>query len=296
MVGCFYKKHFMKITCINILVAFLIFNCSNESVDSSNNEALEFQKLLNVSYGPDTNQTYDIYLPKGRDQNTKVMLLVHGGGWTSGDKSNMGFIVDLYRADFPNVALVNINYRLADENNPPYPMQIDDITSIINQLKAKKDDYVISENYGFLGISAGGHLSLLWSYAFDNQNNVNMVCSIVGPTNFTDPAYLNNTDPLLQELIDVYGANPALEFLEELSPLYQATETSPPTILFYGGQDPLVPTAQGTALRDKLNDLNVVNEFTLYPEAGHGWGANAGELALLLDTWSKIKSFTQTYL
>ncbi|WP_242202355.1 alpha/beta hydrolase [Aestuariivivens insulae] len=278
-----------------ILFFLLSFSCSDDSGDS-NSEKLESLKLTDVSYGSDSNQIYDIYLPEDRTKQTKVMILVHGGGWSSGDKSSMDALIGLYRADFPDIALVNINYRLSDENNPPYPMQIDDITSVINQLKAKKDDYVISENYGFLGTSAGGHLSLLWSYAFDTQNNVNMVCSIVGPTNFLDPAYTNNTDPLLQELLNVYGVNPSEDYLKEVSPLHRATTTSPPTILFYGGQDPLVPTSQGTDLRDKLNTLNVANEFTLYPDAGHGWGANPNEIALLLDTWSKIKSFTLAYL
>lgn len=281
---------------LSVVIVTLYFSCSNSGDDTPDPNTLTYKEFLNVSYGSDSNQTYDIYLPEGRTKNTKVMILVHGGGWSSGDKSSMDALIGLYRADFPDIALVNINYRLSDENNPPYPMQIDDITSIVSQLKSKKDDYVISEQYGFLGTSAGGHLSLLWSYAFDTQSNVNMVCSIVGPTDFTDPAYLENTDPLLQELLNVYGVNPSNTFLEEVSPVYQATSTSPPTIHFYGGQDPLVPTTQGIRLRDKLNELSVINEFILYENAGHGWGATAEEIPLLLDTWGKIKSFTQTYL
>ncbi|WP_298239342.1 alpha/beta hydrolase [uncultured Algibacter sp.] len=272
-----------------------LISCSNDN-NNTPQESLEFQKITNVSYGADSNQTYDIYLPENRTTTTKVMILVHGGGWSSGDKSSMNYLVDLYLNDFPNIALVNINYRLSDENNPPYPMQIDDITTIINQLKSKKEEYVISEEYGFLGASAGGHLSLLWSYAFDTGNNANMVCSIVGPTNFTDQAYLDNTNPGLQLLLDSFGVDPTIEFLEEVSPLHQATASSPPTILFYGGQDPLIPTTQGTGLRDKLNTLGVTNEFTLYAEAGHGWGTSIDEVPLLLDTWSKIKTFTNTYL
>ncbi len=170
-------------------------------------------------------------------------------------------------------------------------MQINDITTIINHLKSNKEDYVISEDYGFLGASAGGHLSLLWSYAFDLQNNISMVGSIVGPTNFTDPAYLNNNNPVLQELIDIYGINTTTEFLEEISPFHRVNSAAPPTILFYGGQDPLIPTTQGTDMKDQLDILGVINEFTLYPDAGHGWiGAN------LLDTWNKLKTFTYVHL
>lgn len=278
-----------------ILAIFLIVtSCSDEGDLSNNineNELLNYRELLNVSYGAGTNQTYDIYLPEGRNEDTKVMILVHGGGWNSGDKSSMSSLINLYKIDFPEVALVNINYRLSDEDNPPYPMQINDITTIVEDLKSKKDDYVISDEYGFIGVSAGGHLSLLWSYSFDIDNNVKMVASIVGPTNFRDPAYLNNTNPLLQELLDSYGVNTTISFLEEVSPVHQAKSTSPPTIHFYGGQDPLIPVSQGTSLRDKLNSLNVVNDYTLYPNAGHGWIGTE-----LLDTWSKIKAFTETQL
>ena len=284
-------KQIKKISFL-ILLSIYLNSCSNESNEIPIvPETLSYREILNVSYGNDNQQVFDIYLPENRDLNTKVMILVHGGGWTSGDKSEMNSIKDLYLQNLPNIAIVNINYRLSTQNNPPYPMQIDDITAIINYLKANKNEYVISENFGFLGVSAGGHLALLWSYAFDSNNNVNMVASIVGPTNFTDPAYLNNTNPVLQALLNIYGINTSIEFLEEISPLHRVKSTSPPTILFYGGQDPLVPSTQGIDMRDRLIELGVENNFILYPNAGHGW-----EGVDLLDTWNKIITFTNSNL
>jgi len=231
-------------------------------------------------------------LPFGRTLETKTLILVHGGGWTSGDKGDMNAFKDYIKTQMPNYAVVNMNYRLADDNNPPYPMQINDITSVVNYLQNNQNDYVISEDIGFVGVSAGAHLSLLWSYAFDTENKAEMVCSVVGPTNFTDPAYLDNIDnPILQELINTIGVDSSIPFLEEVSPYHQVTAAAPPTILFYGGQDPLIPTTQGTAMRDKLQEFNVIHEFTLYPEEGHGWiGLN------LLDTSVRLKAFIETHL
>lgn len=276
------------------LVILMLFNCSDETVDQETTSVLDpsiYYEELNISYGTDINQKFDLYLPANRNSSTKIMILVHGGGWNSGDKSEMNAIKDLIQSDLPNLAIVNINYKLADENNEPYPMQIEDITSIINYLKDNKTKYTLSEDLGFIGISAGAHLSLLWSYAFDANNKVDMVCSIVGPTNFTDPAYLNNTNPELQELLNLYGLNADLEFLEEASPYHRVTATAPPTILFYGGQDPLIPTTQGTDLRDKLENLGVTHEFTLYENAGHGWVGLE-----IIDTWTKLKNFTSIHL
>jgi len=283
-----------KYTLVILFVSFGILACSSNdsgSDDSQDGMPLDFRQELNVSYGNDSDQVFDIYLPEGRTLNTKVMILVHGGGWTSGDKADMDPLKDLILQDLPNIAIVNINYRLADENTPPYPMQIDDITTIVNVLKTNQNDYVISEDIGFLGTSAGAHLSMLWSYAFDTENNAKMVASIVGPTNFTDPAYLESQDPFLLEILETFGVDTSTEYLEEVSPYHQVTATAPPTILFYGGQDPLIPTSQGLDMEAKLLSLGVTHQFTLYPNAGHGW------IGLeLLDTWTKLKAFTQTHL
>ncbi|GGD08536.1 alpha/beta hydrolase [Hyunsoonleella pacifica] len=285
-----------KYTFVVLFIVSLFFGCSNETADveETSNDTLDTSKVyeeLNISYGSHERQKFDLYLPANRTSVTKTIILIHGGGWTSGDKGDMDAIKLLINQELPDVAIVNMNYRLADANNPPYPMQIDDISSLVAFLKVNKDRYSISEDIGFVGTSAGAHLSLLWSYAFDNDAKVDMVCSIVGPTNFTDPAYLNNTNPVLQDLLNVFGIDTTTDFLEEVSPLFQVKASSPPTILFYGGQDPLIPTTQGTDLRDKLEALGVSFEFTLYENAGHGWTGLE-----LLDTWSKLKLFIETYL
>ena len=285
---------FTKNILLTISICFVLCACSNDENNSQNDptpQDLEYREFIDVSYGNDPEQKYDIFLPDNRTMDTKVVVLVHGGGWVAGDKSDMDAIRIFLQQSFPELAIVNINYRLADENNQPYPMQIDDITSVVNHLKSNSNDYVISDDYGFIGTSAGAHLSMLWSYAFDASNDVDMVCSIVGPTNLADSAYLNNTNPELQDMLDLYGIEPTIDYLQEVSPYHQVTASAPPTILFYGGQDPLVPTSQGTDMRDKLEDLNVVHQFTLYENEGHGWtGAN------LFDTMDKLSGFINTHL
>lgn len=271
-----------------------VLGCSNDSTTETPRNELDPRIVFeasDISYGPDARQKMDIYLPANRNSNTKAMILVHGGGWTSGDKEDMNALKLLFQQNAPNLAIININYRLADENNPPYPMQIDDISSAVAFLKENKTRYSISEDIGFTGISAGGHLALLWSYAFDTDSKTNMVCSIVGPTNLADPAYVNNTSPELQELLDLYLKDTSIEFLEEVSPLHQATVAAPPTILFYGGKDPLIPISQGMDLKDQLQLLDVTHEYILYPNAGHGWVGLE-----LLDTWTKLQAFTEVHL
>jgi len=221
-----------------IALFFLILSCSSDDANNNNDEtgldpSLYYEEL-NISYGSDSDQVFDLYLPANRTSNTKVMVLVHGGSWIGGDKTDMNDIKDIVRQELPTVAIANLNYRLADETNLPIPMQTDDISSVISALKSNQANYTISDDYGFIGVSAGGHLSLLWSYLNDTQNDVKMVCSIVGPTNLTDPEYENN--PFYDAIIQIFGDNINDDYLQSVSPFHSVTSSSPPTILFYGGR------------------------------------------------------------
>lgn len=279
---------------LHLLITLIMVSCNSESPSTIESDVInpsEAYEELNIVYGNNDNQVFDLYLPANRTAETKTIILVHGGGWTSGDKANMTNIQLYIKDQMPDYAIVNMNYRLATESMPPYPMQINDITSVVNYLTTNQTHYTISENFGFIGVSAGAHLSLLWSYAFDTANQVDMVASIVGPTNFTDPAYLESDNSILQQFIASLGIDNSIAFLEEISPYHRVTSSVPPTILFYGGDDPLIPISQGTAMRTQLEEHHVIHEYTLYPDEGHGWeGLN------LLDTTQKLQTFIETHL
>ena len=94
-----------------------------------NDTPIEASVQLNVSYGDDPQQVYDLYLPANRSSSkTKVIVLVHGGGWTEGDKEDMSGFIPFIQNDFPNHAIVNLNYELASNsthkgNGTPAPLQ-----------------------------------------------------------------------------------------------------------------------------------------------------------------------------
>ena len=278
----------------NIFFGLLLFlaiptfySCSDDN--STAEEDLSVAKtMLNVSYGSNSQQVFDLYLPANRNASTtKTLILVHGGGWIEGDKTDMNYTVNVIQQFLPDYAIANVNYRLATNENYAFPMQIDDINAIVQKLK--NENYGISDDFGFIGTSAGGHLSLLYSYGYNTDNNIKMVCSIVGPTNFTDPNYTNN-QVWLDLYYDLTGVDYAnnITYYEQLSPLYRATSASVPTIMFYGNADPLIPTSQGVDLHAKLDQLGVYNEFNLY-NGGHGNWSQAD----LLDANLKMIAFIQ---
>ncbi|MDN3666983.1 alpha/beta hydrolase fold domain-containing protein [Algibacter miyuki] len=280
-----------KYSLINAIIAISFFNCSNNIEPVAIADIIDpytIYEAENISYGDHDKQTFDLYLPANRNADTKIMILVHGGGWSSGDKSDMTVIKTLLTNDFPNMAVVNINYRLADTNNKPFPMQIDDIASVIKYLKVNQTKYSISDRLGFIGTSAGAHLSMLWAYTSDVLQKTDMVCSIVGPSNLTDPNFeiAAELSGELYTFLTLFGETPTDEYLEAASPYHQVSAAAPPTILFYGGQDPLIPISQGADLNNRLETLNVTHEYTLYPNAGHGWDGID-----FLDTWNKLNLF-----
>jgi acetyl esterase/lipase len=291
------KKRIVQTTIMKKLffipfIAFILFSCSK----TDNNPATDtnaYKEILNETYGPDPAENFDIYLPAGRSTaTTRVMIVIHGGSWTSGDKSDLNSYVPLMQAKDASWAIVNINYRLTSTTGNRHPAQINDIQRLMDTLEARKNNYKISSKYAMVGVSAGAHLSMLYAYGYDTPKKIKAVGDIVGPADFTDPSYQSNilfSTAATALLGYTYAQNPAL--YQEVSPALRATAASAPTTMFYGGLDPLVPNSQHDILTAKLNSLSVPNSYTFYPSEGHGWtGAN------LTDTINKLMQFLNQYV
>lgn len=274
---------------LSFLVLTFLFSCTtNENKIIPIVEDLPASTLLNQTYGSDSQQKFDLYLPANRSENkTKTIILVHGGSWVGGDKNDMNYLIPIIKQNFPDYAIANINYRLANATRYAFPMQNEDMNTVFNKLK--NENYNISDDFGFIGTSAGAHLSMLYSYSNNTNNNIKMVVSIVGPTNFKDVSYTKNSIFASQYLTLTgfeYSQNP--EYFEQLSPLFRATSTSPPTLLLYGNADSLIPNTQHQDLNIKLNQLGVYNEYKVY-NGGHGnWSQTD-----LLDASTRLINFVR---
>jgi len=214
----------------------------------------------NVSYGSDPQQMMDVYLPGGRDASvTKVIVVIHGGGWSAGKKEDMNGWVGWFYSTYPRYAIVNLSYRLATLASPAYPKQLEDIQLALQFITTKQVEYQLMPEFGLVGFSAGAHLALLYGYAWDRLGQVNAICNVVGPADVTDPAYTQNSgfSRLLGNLVGnyTYEQNPWIYW--DASPVSWITRQSPKTISFYGALDPLIPVSQGTTLEGK-NDTSKI--------------------------------------
>jgi acetyl esterase/lipase len=271
-----------------LLIIFSACKKKNPEPEPSYEAGQEYN-LQNISYGTDNQQKMDIYLPANRNSGTKVFVLIHGGGWSGGDKSDFTNLLNSLKTYYPNHAIINLNYRLATQASPAYPKQIDDIQAALTEISLPK--YSVSSQFFLFGASAGGHLSLLYAYGFDPNHTVKGICNTVGPSDLTDPNYLNN--PLYASIYPtlISGGTQNQAGIEAVSPALRVTAASPPTISFYGDSDPLIPTTQMSRLHDALTANGVYNQATMYQGAGHGnWNTQQSN-----DCIAKILLFVNTY-
>lgn len=245
--------------------------------------------MLNVAYGTDPLQNMDIYLPANRTSTTtRVIVMIHGGGWNAGDKADMTPFVDSFNNRLPDYAVININYRLALTSTTLFPTQENDVKAAMQFIISHSVEYLISQKIVLVGASAGAHLALLQGNKYNTPVKPRVIVSLFGPTDMTD-MYNNPTSPLIPPaIVQVIGKTPTQDpaIYASSSPVNYVSSTSPPTIFLHGGADPLVRPSQSVTMRNLLQIAGVTTQYVFYPTEGHGWvGAN------LYDSFNKIQTF-----
>lgn len=272
------------------LLSFTVLLSSCQKDSDPTLPVLTEKTVLNVEYGTNPSQKMDIYLPPGRQTTTtKIIVMIHGGGWVVGDKSDFTEYVDTLKRRLPGYAIFNINYRLATGISNYFPTQENDVKAAIEFIYGKRNEYQISNKYILLGASAGSHLALLQSYKYSSPIKVKAVVDFFGPIDLVDMYnYPASASAPPSALVAVIGAtpttNPAL--YQQSSPITFVNAQSPATIIFQGGADPLVSPSQSLALKNKLQSMGVVHQYFLYPTEKHGWTG-----APLTDSFDKIVQF-----
>lgn len=274
-----------------LLIVSTVSSCKKTDI-SNDASTVSAKTLLNVAYGPDPAQVMDIYLPADRrSDSTKVMIMIHGGAWSAGDKADFAFAVDTMKRRLPNYAIFNINYRLSNGTINTFPTQEVDVQAAVRYIFGKAGDYQVSTKFVLLGASAGGHLAMLQGYKDSLPVKPRAIVSFFGPSDLVD-MYFNPVanNPLLPVVMaQTIGKTPFQDPLLYLdsSPVNFISAGSPPTILLHGGLDPLVSPSQSVAVKTKLALLNIANQYVFYPSAGHGdWDA-----ITYSDAFNKIQAF-----
>src|SRR5690606_19118485 len=140
--------------------------------------------------------TLDIYLPANRSGSlTKVLVLIHGGGWVQGDKTDMREYIPMLQGDHLKHAIVNLNYRLAILNvRTAFPNQFLDLHFGLKCFSGAAATLIITPEFSLIGVSAGGHIALQYDYGYGVKDQVKMVSGSAGPASLKDPFYARSRD------------------------------------------------------------------------------------------------------
>ncbi len=284
----------MRISVYHILCIVLVITvtgCTKNEPDDINIPETNAETKLNVSYGNDPLHKLDIYLPEGRNTaSTKLLILIHGGSWIGGDKSDHNVMIQQLKDSLPDFAIANINYRLASLSGNLFPTQENDVKACIEYLYNQREALKFSDKFALTGFSAGGHLALLQGYKHTSPVKVKAIADFFGPTDMTDmynnPASNDVPGALIALLFGGKTPTASPDDYKASSPIQYVTTTSAPTIIFHGGKDLTVRPAQSEALYQKLLANNVKTKYVPYPNEGHGWeGAN------FLDSFKNLVAF-----
>ena len=229
----------------------------------------------------------DIFRPKKKG-NYLCLLLVHGGGWRSGDRSMQIPMAQQIAARGYVTAVVE--YRLSME--ALYPASISDIRNAIRYLRKNAAKYNINQNsVAISGSSAGGQLAALIGLSgnnpkFDQQNpypgisvQVQAVIDMDGVLDFTDPnESAKDTNPDKPSAGALwFGATykQAPEKWVEASPMQYTHKNSPPMLFinsalprFHAGRDGVIADLDKWGIYSEVHTIeNTPHPFWLF----HPW-------------------------
>lgn len=264
------------ITILSLIVTFL----------STINPFCKYIKYNNVFFGESEYQSIAFYLPKNCGEEVGLMLFIHGGAWASGKKeayeTYMKYCVEKY-----NIAAASVDYRLVGQGgNVDCDDMMQDILDGVKKVKeiAQKKGITIT-GMGVNGLSAGGHLSLMFAYTCQEKSEIpiNFCITNSGPTNLTYEGYFDGTNVIdvnnlylfIGELCDVELNDENIknaetqEKLKKCSPISYVTEDTVPTIITHGDLDNVVPYKNAVELDEKLTQANVEHYFFTLEGYGH---------------------------
>lgn len=265
-----------RITIFIGICLLVLTGCTKTGENASGDlPASSAAKIYNVKYGTETRQTMDVYLPANRDANTPLVMLIHGGGWTAGNKSDFNGVQQALLDS--GIASVSINYRYVS-TTVHYQQLMEDVRKALQHCVDKAGAWSIRNTKIIMaGASAGAHMSLLYGYGFDTENRVSGIISLAGPTDFTIlefHAYAALIG-LGTNIYNMVGATytlgqPLDEKFSKASPVFY--DKNVPTLIVHGDADLVVPYSQAIILRDKLQVKGYTYKMETIAGGGHDLG------------------------
>ncbi len=212
----------------------------------------------------------DASIPEGPGPFPAV-ILVHGGGFTAGNKTT--YITPIF-APLTDAKFVwfTIDYRLAPASQLPAP--VDDIISALAWVHSHAPEYKVDRKHiALLGESAGAYLVDYAAIVAPKELAPVAVVSFYGPHDLTFEHSGETVNTGVAGLTGVRKMDSdGIEKLRKVSPYYMLRKGLPPFLLVHGDKDQLVPYEQSTRFCDALKAAGGKCELITVTNGIHGMG------------------------
>ena len=239
----------------------------------------EARLLTDIEYGRADGESLrlDASVPDGAGP-FPVAILVHGGGWSAGDKRGTdkpGSSADITPWFAPLTAAkftwFSINYRLAPTHR--WPACFKDVQTAIRWVKAHAAEYHGDpRRIALFGHSAGGHLVCLAAVLAQADTRVQAVVGFAPVTDFEQELPIRGG--LSTSLQSLHGrpkevTPETLALLRETSPITHVKPGLPPFLLLHGDADKTVPYQQSLNFQARLKANGVTCDLVTISGASH---------------------------
>lgn len=240
----------------------------------------------------------DVNVPDGAGP-FPVAIVIHGGGWGSGDKSgskNPGGGDDITPLFQPltdaGCVWFSINYRLAPAHR--WPACFDDVQTAIRWVKAHAAEFKGDpRRIALVGHSAGGHLACLAAVKAEEDTRVQAVVGFAPPTDLEQE--LPARGGLSLALQNLHGrpkevTPEALEILRATSAITHVKTVLPAFLLVHGMADKSVPFVQSLNFQAKIHGTGGVCDIVKLEGAPHGllkWTDFKPDWPAVVSAWLK---------
>lgn len=218
----------------------------------------------------------DLYLPPDNGTPRPLVLAIHGGCFTGGSKTDLGYIgKDLANQGF---IVASVNYRLAPAH--VFPAAIQDVRAALRYLRKNAAKYNIdTKRIASYGQSAGSSLAAVLGTQpiFDRawqqdqySGHVNLVVDMYGRMDFLHEQHPN--DPQAIDCAEKYigakrEANP--EQFRRASVVQNANRYAANFIIAHGLADRAVPPVHAQRMHQRLLELGRRSTLILQEGVGH---------------------------
>ncbi|MBA2895882.1 alpha/beta hydrolase [Nonomuraea soli] len=228
-----------------------------------------------ISYGPHKRQAMDVWwTPDGMKR--PGIFLIHGGWWSSGDKTQATSIARSY-AEL-GYTVFNLNYRLSGD--AAWPSQRSDVFDAIHTgVKSAERWQFDPKKYVILGFSAGGHLATAVGTFGDGElpglKGVVGVSPVVSPLlafHDGDETFDPNRRKLREAAVQLAGG---CEPLGKCSRVWASMEVQwhasrgDAPVLTVHSQDEFVPPSHSVRLKSMLGQVGVPMTVLTVPGIAH---------------------------